>query len=147
MKRENLEEELGETIRASKIAKQRSANGHELSLKVESFGNFIVVHCQGGVSLGDHPQALSSIVAKELPSTGRMVVDLSEINFIDSNGLSELVLTHMWAEAAGYVLKFATPQKVIRDLFETTNLVSVLDVYGSVPEAVSGMANEEVRSA
>ena len=76
-----------------------------------------------------------------------MVVDLAGVEAVDSAGLGELVLTHMWAEAAGYALKFASPSKPVRHLFELTNLVSVLDVYASVPEAVSAMYQEDLRPA
>jgi anti-anti-sigma regulatory factor len=53
----------------------------------------------------------------------------------------------MWAQAAGYKLKFASPRKSVRNLFEITNLVSVFDVYASVPEAMAAMAQEDVVSA
>jgi hypothetical protein len=53
----------------------------------------------------------------------------------------------MWAEAAGYALKFACPKQSVRHLFEITNLVSVFDVYASVPEAMAAMYPQEVPSA
>ena len=92
-------------------------------------------------------RALSTIVAEVLPSARRMVVNLAGVDSIDSGGLGELVLTHMWAEAAGYSLRFASPKKALRHLFEITNLVSFLDVHASVPEAMAAMIQEEVRSA
>jgi anti-anti-sigma factor len=86
-------------------------------------------------------------VAEVLPSARLMVADLAGIDAVDSGGLGELVLTHMWAEAAGYTLKFASPKKAVRHLFEITNLVSVFDVYASVPKAMAAMFQEEIRSA
>jgi anti-anti-sigma factor len=74
-------------------------------------------------------------------------VDLAGIDSVDSGGLGELVLTHMWAEAAGHTLKFASPKKSVRHLFEITNLVSVFDVYASVPEAMAAMVQEEIHTA
>jgi hypothetical protein len=59
--------------------------------------------------------------------------------------LGELMLTHMWAEAAGYTLKFASPRKSVLDLFEITNVVSVFDVYASVPQAIEAMYREEAQ--
>jgi anti-anti-sigma regulatory factor len=53
----------------------------------------------------------------------------------------------MWAEAAGYKLKFASPRRSLRNLFEITNLVSVFDVYSSVPEAMMAMVQEEIHSS
>ena len=76
-----------------------------------------------------------------------MVVDLAGIESIDSAGLGELVLLHMWAEAAGYALKFASPRKSVRQLLELTNLSAVFDAYGSVAEAISAMCQEQICSA
>jgi hypothetical protein len=35
----------------------------------------------------------------------------------------------------------------VRNLFEITNLVSVFDIYGSVPEAMTAMVQEEIHSS
>lgn len=105
------------------------------------------MHCQGRGIFRSEAQALSTIVTDALPSARRMVVDLAGIDSVDSGGLGELVLTHMWAEAAGYTLKLASPKKSVRHLFEVTNLVSVFDVYGSVPEAMEAMIQEDKHTA
>jgi anti-sigma B factor antagonist len=119
----------------------------KLTLEAGHSGSAVVLHCQGRIILHSEARALSTIVADVLPSARRIVVDLAGIDSVDSGGLGELVLTHMWAEAAGYTLKFASPRKSVRHLFEITNLVSVLDVYASVPEAMAAMVQEEVQSA
>ena len=118
-----------------------------LTLEAEYSGNAIVLHCKGRIIFRSEAQTFSTIVAEVLPSARRMVVDLAGVDSVDSGGLGELVLTHMWAEAAGYTLKFACPKKSVRHLFEITNLVSVFDVYASVPEAMAAMYPEEVPSA
>ena len=71
-----------------------------------------------------------------------MIVDLAGVDSIDTSGLGELVMTQRWAEAYGYVLKFASPQKAVRYLFEMTDLLSVIDVYASVPDAMAAMGRE-----
>ena len=76
-----------------------------------------------------------------------MVVDLDGVESVDSAGLGELVLLHMWAEAAGYALKFAGPREAVKQLLALTNLASVFDPYGSVAEAVEAMYDEDVCSA
>ncbi len=110
-------------------------------------GSAVVLHCQGRIIFRGEARVLASIVAEVLPFSRRMVVNFSEIDSIDSGGLGELVLTHMWAEATGYMLKFANPRRSVRDLFEITNLAAVFDVYASVPEAMAAMVQEEIRSA
>ena len=116
-----------------------------LALEAEHSGNAIVLRCKGQIIFRSEAQTFSTIVAEVLPSARRMVVDLAGIDSIDSGGLGELMLTHMWAEAAGYALKFASPNKSLLHLFEITNLVSVLDVYATVPEAIEAMCEEQVQ--
>lgn len=124
--------------------------GHQkrlkLSLEAQS-GGAVVLHCQGRIIFESEARALTDIVAEALPSARRMVVDLTGVDAVDSAGLGELVLLHMWAEAAGYTLKFASPRASVRRLLELTNLVAVFDAHGSVAEAIAAMHQEEVRSA
>jgi anti-anti-sigma factor len=116
-----------------------------LTLEAEPSGDAIVLHCHGRIIFHSEAQTFSTIVAEVLPSARRMVVDLAGIDSVDSGGLGELMLTHMWAEAAGYALKFANPKKSVLHLFETTNAVSVFDVYASVPEAIEAMYQEQAQ--
>ena len=118
-----------------------------LSLEPAGFGGAVVLHCQGRVIFRSEARSLCGLISEVLPSARRMVVDLEGVESLDSGALGELVLTHMWAEAAGYALKFASPSESVRGLFESTNLVSVFDVYESVDEAVAALHGEEVRSA
>jgi anti-sigma B factor antagonist len=115
-----------------------------LTLEFDQSGGVLVLHCRGRIVFSSEVRALSTLVAEILPSAGRMVVDLAGVDSIDSGGLGELVLTHLWAEAAGYMLKFGGPTKSVRHLFEVTNLASVLDTYDSVRDAVEAMGQDVV---
>src|SRR5260370_19481043 len=152
MKSENLAD-ISDTAIASvpsatgQGSDQKNKKKLSLTLEAECSGNTIVLHCRGRIIFRSEAQTFSTVVAEVLPSAHRMVVDLAGIDSVDSGGLGELMLTHMWAEAAGYTLKFACPKKSVRHLFEVTNLVSVFDVYASVPEAMEAMLPEEIESA
>jgi anti-anti-sigma factor len=76
-----------------------------------------------------------------------MVVDLAGVDSIDIAGLGELVLTQMWADASGYILKLAGAKNSVHRLFESTNLVSVFDVHGTVLEAIAAMCPPEEQLA
>ena len=139
------------SARASSATDRTDATPHDkkvkLTLEAVSPGGAVVLHCQGRIIFQGEARELCGIVAEVLPAARRMVVDLAGVDSVDSGGLGELVLTHLWAEAAGYTLKFASPKRSLRRLFEITNLVAVFDVYGSVPEAVAAMVQEEIHSA
>ena len=135
-------------VQGSRIPPASSAGQKKLTLSLEAQSSgAMVLHAQGRIIFGIEARALTDIVADVLPTARRMVVDLAGVESIDSAGLGELVLLHMWAEAAGFSLKFACPRKPVRELLELTNLVSVFDAYTSVAEAMAALAHEEVCSA
>lgn len=125
----------------------RSDKLPKMSIEDACIGGAVVLHCQGPVIFRGEARSLCGIISEVLPPARRMVVDLAGVRSLDGGALGELVLTHMWAEAAGYALKFACPSDSVRGLFESTNLVSVFDVYSSVDAAIAALHQEEVRSA
>lgn len=134
-------------FRDSQSPPTKHAKNLKLTLEAHPYGGAVVLHCSGRLIFRDEANALSSMLGEVLPTVRKMVVNLADVKSVDSAGLGELVLLHMWAEAAGYSLKLACPNASVRHLLELTNLVSVLDVYSSVTEAVSAMRHEELLSA
>jgi anti-sigma B factor antagonist len=65
----------------------------------------------------------------------RVVVDLSDIEFIDSSGLGALVGCLKSARQAGGDLKIAAPNKQVTMVLQLSNLDRVLKSYASVAEA------------
>jgi anti-sigma B factor antagonist len=104
----------------------------------------LVLHCEGKLIYQNEARKLAAIVTEILPTVQRMVVDLSDVNSVDSAGLGELVLAQMWADAAGFELKFAAPNRSVRHLLELANLASVFDLHASIPQAMASMGGEEV---
>jgi len=143
MKAENLA-----GVQGSRTAPATAGLQKKLKLKLEAqAGGTVLLRCQGRIIFGPEARTLTEIVAEVLPSARRIVIDLADVESVDSAGLGELVLLHMWAEAAGYALKFASPRKSVRQLLELTNLISVFDAYESVAAALAAMYDEEVCSA
>jgi anti-anti-sigma factor len=107
----------------------------------------VVLHCQGSVISRSDSRGLTSLIAEVLPTARRLVVDLAGVISLDSGALGELVVTQMWAEAAGYELKLASPADSVRRLFEATNLESVFDLHSTAEEALGAMQLEQVHPA
>lgn len=68
----------------------------------------------------------------------RIVVDLSEVPFIDSSGLGALVGGLKAAKIAGGDLRIARPSDQAKVVLELTSLNRVLRPYGTVEEALAG---------
>lgn len=118
-----------------------------LRLEAAGFGSVVVLHCEGRVIFRNEARLLCGILTEVLPVARCVVVDLGGVASLDSGALGELVMTQMWAEAAGFELKFSCASDLVRRLFESTNLISVFDVYSSVEAAVAALRQHEVRTA
>jgi anti-sigma B factor antagonist len=68
--------------------------------------------------------------------THRFVIDLSEVDFLDSSGLSVLVTALKSARSAGGDIALRSPQREIRTLLEITRLYRVFDILENDEQAV-----------
>ena len=126
---------------------RRNPKALKISLEAAHLGSTVVLHCEGQVISRSDAQALSNLIAEVLPSSRRMVIALAGVLAVDSNALGELVLSQMWAGAAGFTLTFASASDSVRGLFESARLDSVFDLYASVDDALAAMHQEEVHLA
>jgi anti-sigma B factor antagonist len=108
----------------------------KLDLETRSIDDVTIVYCRGGFIYRHQATAFSDRIAELLPHARQVVVDLSGLEVIDSAGLGELVVVHMWIRACGCALKLAGANPRIRRLFELTNLLSVFDVYATLSDAL-----------
>ena len=108
----------------------------KLGLENRTIGDVAVLHCRGRFTYRDEATAFSQKIAELLPHARQIIVDLSGLEAVDSAGLGELVVVHMWAKASGCSLKLAGANPRIQQLFELTNLVSVFEIYSALDDAL-----------
>lgn len=63
-----------------------------------------------------------------------LIVDLSQVRFIDSSGLGALLSGYKNANLHHGTLVLAGPQPRVKEMFELTRLSRVFDIYASVDE-------------
>ena len=71
-----------------------------------------------------------------------VVLDLADVDFIDSSGLSALLDAHLLAEKASGVLVLRNPSRAVSRLLEMTRLADVFHVDGVAVSAPSDLAAE-----
>jgi anti-anti-sigma factor len=131
---------------ASRAAKKGSDDILVLSFEASTPGT-IVLRCRGRIIFRRDACALSGLITEALPTARRMVVDLADITTLDSGALGELALCQMWAESAGYQLRFSSSIESVRRLFESTNLDSIFDVHSSLENALAAMHRDDLHCA
>jgi anti-sigma B factor antagonist len=100
-----------------------------LTLEVEQSDNVAVVKCYGKLVHGVN-DALYARVRQLIPNCQRIVLDLSDLTFMDSMGLGTLVRIYASTRSAGCELVLINLGKRIRELLSLTNLLSVFSVVG-----------------
>jgi anti-sigma B factor antagonist len=108
----------------------------ELSLESRQSGKVVVIHCRGRVVYREEAAAVSRMVSEALRNSSEVVLDLAEVQSVDSAGLGELVLAHISAEEQGKTIKVVGANRSVGELLELTNLLSVLAVYPSLAAAM-----------
>ena len=96
---------------------------------------------------------LNSLVAPVLKSelvilseTGirNLIIDLSEVRFIDSSGLSAILTANrLWADGKSFVLT-GVEHPSVQKLFEISRLDTVLNIIPSLDESVDYIFMEEI---
>jgi len=109
----------------------------QLKLTKRTVDGILAIECSGRIVFGEESSLLRDEVKKAVAEgQKRIVLNLSDINYIDSGGLGTLVALHTTAHNAGGVIKLANLTKRVGDLMQVTKLLTVFDVRNSEYDAL-----------
>ena len=96
-----------------------------------------IVDCSGRITLGEGSVVLRDTV-RDLLSKGnkKIVLNLGEVNYIDSSGIGELVSAYTTVKNASGELKLLHLTKRVHDILQITRLFTVFDVQSDESSAV-----------
>lgn len=110
------------------MAKIRGADGTPLlSVKVERSGSRVFVQLNGELDLSTAPLLRPTLADVLGESPTEIVLDLADLSYLDSTGLSLFITTAKRAQAAGSKLVLQDPQESTQRLLEITNLTDYFD--------------------
>ncbi|HTQ87347.1 MAG TPA: STAS domain-containing protein [Candidatus Solibacter sp.] len=105
-------------------------------------GDATVVDISGRITLGEGSAALRTMV-RQLLDHGRkqIILNLADVNYIDSSGIGELVSSFTAVKKEGGELKLLNLTKKVHDLLLITKLFTVFDVHNDERKAVSSFSS------
>jgi anti-sigma B factor antagonist len=109
----------------------------QLRMSTRTIDGIMVVDCSGRVVFGEESASLRDTVKKLLGDTPKIVLNMREVNFIDSGGLGTLVSLYTTARNAGGALKLASLSQRVGDLLQVTKLVTIFEVFDDEQAAVN----------
>jgi anti-sigma B factor antagonist len=100
-------------------------------------GGVTVLDISGRITLGEGNVILREIV-RDLAEKGRkaIVLNLGEVQYIDSSGVGELVKAHTTIRNQGGQLKLANLNQRVHDLLQMTRLSAVFDIQKDEASAI-----------
>jgi anti-sigma B factor antagonist len=108
-----------------------------MKIDARTVGDVHVLDCSGKITLGEGTMAIRNTVREVLKNGGKKIVlNLAEVNYIDSSGIGELVSTFTTVTNQGGQLKLLKLTKKIQELLAITKLLTVFQVYNDEQEAV-----------
>lgn len=111
-----------------------------LQLRTTRDHSRVVVRCAGELDFSVAGELRAELEAAYAPGIALLVIDMSELTFIDSSGLQCLLEAHVWCESHGARLEVARSRAVQR----------VLDIAGAIfaaPAPDEGDADPDPQAA
>jgi len=108
-----------------------------LNPTTEKTAGATVVRCVGRITSSTNP-ILQQTVRSLIPENSRVVLDLTEVDYVDSSGLGALVSLYVTAKRANCKLDLVNLGERIKDLLRITRLASLFegheDMLGMTPD-------------
>ena len=111
-----------------------------LETTTRTLGDVIIVECAGRIVLGEETANLRNLVANLMNETPSLVLDLSEVAHIDSNGIGMLFGLHIAAQKRGVTIKLAGLGGRIKEVAEITRLSTVFEVFPTADAAAASLS-------
>ncbi|MGA2356880.1 MAG: STAS domain-containing protein [Terriglobales bacterium] len=101
----------------------------QLRMSTRAVEGILVVDCSGRLIFGEESASLRDTVKKLLAESPKVVLNLREVNHIDSGGLGTLVSLYTTARNAGGSVKLASLSQRVGDLLQITKLLTIFEVF------------------
>ena len=104
-------------------------------------GDVTVLDLAGKLTLGEATERLHDKINSLLHQEHKAIVlNLGELESMDSGGLGELVRSHSTAKIEHASVRISNLPKRIQDLLTLTKLITVFDVFDSETDAVESFS-------
>jgi anti-sigma B factor antagonist len=109
-----------------------------LTIASRELDGVTVLDLSGRITLGEGSVQLREAI-RDLISKGSksILLNLGDVNYIDSSGLGELFGAYTTAKNQGASLKLLNLTKKVKDVLQLTKLYTVFDIYDDEASAIA----------
>ena len=113
----------------------------DLRVQEEEREGWAVIRASGDLDLTTAPRLREHVVKAVTDGRPRVVLDLQEVDFVDSTGLGVIVGLLKRTRSQGGDLRLVSTRRSLEKVLELTSLDHALPLARTVDEAVSGSAS------
>ena len=114
-----------------------SHHNEELSLHVHVVDGIQVFELTGSLDIATSPTVRASLTESSERGDHRLIVNLTNVDFLDSTGLGAIIGAQRRAKEFGGDVRLVVKEGQILRLLRITGLLKVLSVYSTLDDAVS----------
>ena len=108
-----------------------------LKTSTRSLGGVVIVDCFGRIVMGEETAFLRHQIKDLLNESRQIVLNLAQVDYMDSSGLGSLVGLYTSARSLGGEIKLAGLTQRVKDVLQITKLGSIFEFYNTPEEAAS----------
>ena len=108
-----------------------------MNISVRVIATATVVDLEGSVDLGNSP-ALRATLFEKVPTTSRLVLNMSGVRYIDSSGIATLIQVHKKAQDSKKDFVLFGLGAAVHDVLKLTNLLGVFQIFDSEAAGLGG---------
>jgi anti-sigma B factor antagonist len=114
-----------------------------MSLKLSSrvVNGVRIIDCNGRIVFGEEASLLRDAIKRDLAENNRIILNLADVNYIDSGGIGTMVSLFTSARNAGGDIKLLHLTKRVGDLLQITKLITVFESYDDEQKAVNAFTS------
>ncbi len=109
----------------------------QLRLESRPVGDVLLIQCHGRIIAGNEVFTLHARVVDAIEKYGDVVLQLDQVEFIDSSGLGAMMRLVQAARSKGGDLKLTGVPAKVHKVLQLTNLLAQFEVYESIEEAIT----------
>jgi anti-sigma B factor antagonist len=111
-----------------------------MKIETRTIGDIRILDCSGKITLGEGTMAVRNTVRDILKNNGKKIIlNLADVNYIDSSGIGELVSTYTTVTNNGGQLVLLNLTKKIQELLAITKLLTVFQVFENEQAALASL--------
>jgi len=111
-----------------------------MTLKTRRIDDVVILDLGGRITIGEGTLILRNDIQKLLDAGGsKFLLNLADVDYIDSSGLGELVTSFTTVRNKNGQLKLLNLTRRVRDLLQITKLLTVFDTFDNETEALKSL--------